>query len=64
MTHPNFSRINHEKNLVKPNTNIKSNEINIINIINDNTFNLHYNLLDNNNKYMKVTKSKLIGVAK
>ena len=39
-------------------------ETNIMNIINDNTFNLHNSLLNNDNKYMKVTlKSKLIGVA-
>ena len=34
-------------------------------IINDNTFNLHNNLLKKDNRYMKVThKSKLIGVAR
>ena len=34
-------------------------------IINDNTFNLHNSLLTNCNKYMKVTlKSKLIGVTR
>ena len=35
--HPNFSRANQEK---KQRTNIKHDEINIMNIINDNTFNL------------------------
>ena len=36
-----------------------------MNIINDNTFNLHNNLSNNDNRYMKVTlKSKLIGVAR
>ena len=35
-----------------------------MNIIKDNTFNLHNSLLNNNNRYMKVTlKSKLIGVS-
>ena len=42
----------------KQSTNIKCDEVNIMNIINDNTFNLH-------NKYMKVIlKSKLIEVAR
>ena len=42
-------------------TNIKRDEINIMNIINDNTFNLYNSLLINDNRYMKVTlKSKLI----
>ena len=46
-------------------TNIKHDEINITNIINDNFFNLHNSLLNNDNRYMKVTlKSKLIGVAR
>ena len=36
-----------------------------MNIINDNTFNLHNSLLDNDNRYMKVTqKSKQIGMSK
>ena len=36
-----------------------------MNIINDNTFNLHNSLLNNNDRYMKVTlKSKVIGVAR
>ena len=36
-----------------------------MNIINDNTFNLHISLLNNDNRYMMVTvKFKLIGVAK
>ena len=46
-------------------TNIKHKEINIMSIINDNTFNLHNRLLDNENRYRKVThKSKFIGVAR
>ena len=36
-THPNFSRANQEKILVKQSTIIKHDEINIMNIINDNT---------------------------
>ena len=43
-THPNFSRANQEKN---QSTNIKHDEINIMNIINGNIFNLHYSLLNN-----------------
>ena len=62
--HPNFSKANQENFLVKQSTNIECDEINIMNIINDNTLNLHYNLLNNDNRYMKVTlKSTLIGVA-
>ena len=35
-----------------------------MNIVSDNTFNLHNNLLKNDYRYMNVTlKSKLIGVA-
>ena len=46
-------------------TYIKRDEINIINIINDNTFNLHNMPLTNNNRYMKVTlKFKQIGIAR
>ena len=64
-THPIFSRANQEKILVKQSTNIKHDEINVINIINDNTFNLNNSLLNNNKRYMKVTlKSTLIGVAR
>ena len=56
-THPNFNKANQEK---KQSTNIKRDEINIMNIINDNTFNLDNSLLNNNNRYMKVTlNSKL-----
>ena len=45
--------------------NIKRDEINTMNIINDNTFYLHNSLLGNENRYMKVSlKSKLIGVAR
>ena len=44
---------------------MKRDEINIMNIINENTFNLHHNLLDNDNRYIKVRiKSKLIGVTR
>ena len=53
-THPNFSWANQEK---KQSTNIKSDEINIMNIINDNTFNVHNSLLNNDNRYMKVTQN-------
>ena len=35
-----------------------------MNIINDNSFNLHNSLLNNDNNYLKVNvKSKLIGIA-
>ena len=48
----------------KQSANIKHDEINIMNIINDNIFNLHKSLLNNDNRYEKFTlKSKLIGVA-
>ena len=61
-THPNFSRANEKNNNKKQN--IKRDKINIMNIINDHTFNLHNGLLNNDNKYTKVTlKFKLIGVA-
>ena len=49
--HPNFSQANQEK---KQSTNIKWDEINIMTIFNDNTFNLHNSLLNNDNKYIKV----------
>ena len=43
---------------------IKRDEIYIMNIINANTFNLYNRLLNNDNRYMKVTlKSKPIRVA-
>ena len=62
--YPNFSRASQENK--QRSTNIKFDEIDIMNNINDNTFNLHYyNLLNNDNIHMKVTlKSKLIGVAR
>ena len=45
-------------------TDIKRDEINIIDIINDKTFNLHKSLLNNDNRYMKVTlKSRSCQVA-
>ena len=44
--HPNFSRKNHEKILKKQSTNIRCDEINIMNIINDNNCNLHNSLLN------------------
>ena len=48
----------------KQGTQIKHDEINIMNIINDKTFNQHYSVLNNDNWYMKVTlKSKLIGIS-
>ena len=60
-THSNFCRANQEKKTKKQNTDIKR-VISIMNIINDNTFNLHNNLSNNSNRYMKVTlKPKLIG---
>ena len=50
---------------MKQSTNNKCDEINIMNIINDNTFTPYNSLLNNDNRYMKVTlKSKLIGVAR
>ena len=49
----------------KQSTNIKCDEINIMNIINDNTFNLYNSPLNNDNRYMKDTlKFKQIGVAR
>ena len=58
-----FQQVKSKKN--KQSTNFKYDEINIINIINDNTFYLHKGLLNNNNKYMKVTpKFKLIGISR
>ena len=49
----------------KKSTNIKRDEINVMYIINDDTFNLHNSRLNNDNRYMKYTlKSKLIGVTK
>ena len=51
-----------EKILLKQCTYIKSDKINIMNIFNDDTFNLHNSLLNNDNRFMKVTlKSKLKG---
>ena len=44
-THSNFSRANQENILKKQRTNIKYDESNMINIINDNTLNLHNSLL-------------------
>ena len=49
--HPDFSWANQEKN---QSTNIKCDEINMMNIINDNTFNLHNGLLNKDNRYVKV----------
>ena len=61
-THPNFNRANQEK---KQSTHLKCDEIDMMNIINNNTFNLPNSLLNNDNRYMKVAlKSKLIGVAR
>ena len=53
--HPNFSRANQEKDFVKQSTNIKYDEINIMNIINDKTSNLNNSFLNKDNRYMKVT---------
>ena len=53
-----------KKKMSGESTYIKRNEIDIMNNINDSTFNLHNSLLDDDNRYMKVTlKSKQIGVA-
>ena len=41
----------------KKSTNIKHDEINIMNLINGNTFNLLNSLLNNDNRYMKLTLS-------
>ena len=50
---------------MKLSTYIKRDEINIMNIINYNTFNRHNSLLNNDNRYMKVTvESKQIGVTR
>ena len=65
-THPNVNRANTKKakkNKKQTSTDNKRDEINIMNIINENTFNL--NLLNNDNRYMKITqKSKLKGVSR
>ena len=47
--------VNQENFLVKQSSNIERDEINIMNIINDNTFNLHNSLLNNDNMYKRVT---------
>ena len=62
---PQFQPGKSRKVLVKRSIDIKHDEFNIMNIMNNNTFNLHKNLLNNDNRYMKVTvKSKLIGIAR
>ena len=49
----------------KTSNNIKRDEIDIMNIINDNTFNLRNTRLNNDNRYMKFTrKSNLLGVTR
>ena len=49
----------------KQSTNIKRDEFNIMNIINDKIFYQHKSPLNNGNRHMKVTlKSKLIGVTR
>ena len=54
-----------KKKIVKQSTNIKPDEINIMNIINDNTFNLQNKLLNDDNRYIKITlKLKLIAVTR
>ena len=54
--HPNFSRVNQEQNKQKTkskqSTTIERDEINLMNIINDNAFNLYYNLLNYNKRYI------------
>ena len=50
---------------IKRSTNIKRDEINMMNIIGDNSLNPHNSLLDNNKMCMKVTlESKRIRVAR
>ena len=57
-----FQQVNQEK---KRSTNIRRDEDNIMNIINDNNFNMHDSLLNKDKRHMKGTlKSKLIGVAR
>ena len=66
-THPNSAGKNQEvkKKKRKRSTNIKRNEISIMNIINDNTFNLHNSFLNNDNRNIKVIlKFKQIQVAR
>ena len=56
----NFSWGNQEKS-----TNIKRDDIDIINIVNDNNFDLHNSHLNKDYRYMKIIlSSKLLGVAK
>ena len=63
--HPNFSGQIKKKILVKQSANIKHDEINIMNIINDNTFNLYNSLLNNDKRDMKVTlKFNLVRVTR
>ena len=63
---PNFSRANQEKKTKKQKTKVlisNVNENDIINIINDNSFNQHKSPLNNDNRYLKDTlNSKPIGV--
>ena len=55
---------NQEKNLAEQSVTIKRDEINVMNIINDNSFNMHNSIFNNGNRYIKVTiKSKLIRIA-
>ena len=49
---------------MKQSTNIKRDEINIMNIINDNTYILHNSLLNSDKRYMKVTLKSKTGVAR
>ena len=63
MTYHNFNRAIQEKN--KEPKYIKRDKINVMNIINDNTFNINNSLLNYDNRYMKVTlNSKLVVVAR
>ena len=62
---PQFQQGKSRNFLVKQSTNIKCDEINIMNVINNNSFNLLYSLLRNDNMYMKGTlRSQQIGVAR
>ena len=51
-----FCRANQEKKQKNKSTNIERNEIDIMNFINDNYFDLHNSLLNNHNRCMKVNQ--------
>ena len=63
--HPISARPIKKKIVVEQSTKIEHDEIDIINIIIDKTYNLQNSVLNNGNKYMKVTLMfKLIGDVK